>query len=111
MPMTPHPSHRIGFVDLERRCVVCFAEPDWPLIEQRCSSLGRDGREIECANPKAPRRTRARRHVPTDDILKLLKLGESIAEVMRTLRVDYPRVKKIADLYKIPVRAQGKREL
>lgn len=34
--ITPHPSHTWGTVEGERRCVICYAAPDWPVSEQEC---------------------------------------------------------------------------
>jgi hypothetical protein len=109
--IVPHASHRFGFVDGLRCCLTCYCEPDWPLAEQRCSSLGKTGHEEDRPGAHAPRRRRSSKHVAADDILALLKSGASIAEIQRTLRVSNTRVSAIAKLYKIPTRAQGSRAL
>ena len=36
MRITPHPSHTIGIVDGETRCVICWADPTWAISEQEC---------------------------------------------------------------------------
>lgn len=104
--MTPHPSHRWGFVEFERRCVVCFVEPDWPLAETRCSSLGRDGRE------EKPRKRSDNKPPATDkEILALLQAGASMSEISKTVRAEHRRIKRIADAYRVPIRPRGKREI
>lgn len=35
--MTPHASHKMGIIEDEECCVVCYAAPWMPLIEQECA--------------------------------------------------------------------------
>ena len=36
--ITPHPSHRMGDVEGETCCVVCYAAPWMPVVERECGS-------------------------------------------------------------------------
>lgn len=44
--LIPHSSHRFGHVGGERRCLRCWSDPTWDIIEEACPTEG--GPDVAC---------------------------------------------------------------
>ena len=79
--ITPHASHRMGIVEGERCCKVCFAAPWMAISEQECG-----------ASPTSQRDTEER----NDAIERMYNDGRTIRDIARELRVSNETVSIIA---------------
>ncbi len=73
--ITPHPSHRMGEVDGEVCCVICYAAPWMPIAEEQCQVGDTSPRERDALRDGEPEMRRTKGH-PESTLRKAIELHD-----------------------------------
>lgn len=94
-----HPSHRFEHMASYDviACARCYAEPWWPIAEQRCSIEGAS-RESDSADEPKPV-GRGFKNAEDERIVEALRGGMSARAAVKRFRTSFARVASLSKLY------------